>query len=109
MAGKGQLASSSSAKRCAKSSRSPKSSSPGVTKSPISKSPRSSQSTPSPSRMLRVVQPPRDPNKPTMLELKFTSSKGLKKTDPSLKPPAVTGKPAKATPIKDHGLKAALE
>lgn len=61
--------------------------------------------------MLRIVQPPRDPNKPTMLELKFASNKGLKKSNPSPspKPPAVTAKPAKAMPIKDRGLKAALE
>ncbi|KAL6693991.1 hypothetical protein J3F84DRAFT_349992 [Trichoderma pleuroticola] len=115
-AGKGQSTSPSSTNRSAKSSRSSKSSSPGVTKSPrtpTKKSPqnsRSSQSTPTPVRTRKIVQPPRDPNKPTLLEEKFGPMKWLKRADSSSssKPPAVTANPAKATPIKDRGLKAAL-
>ncbi|KAL7911776.1 hypothetical protein GGI35DRAFT_468225 [Trichoderma velutinum] len=111
-AGKGQLASPSSANRSAKSSQSPRGSSPGVTKSPRTpnnKSPQSSPSTPTPVRTLRITQSPRDSNKLTMLEMKFGFNKTLKRADSSSKPPAVTANPAKATPIKDRGLKAALE
>lgn len=66
--------------------------------------------------MRRIVQPPLDPNKPNLLEMKFGLMKGLKRTNSdsssssssSSKSPAVTDKPAKAAPIKDRGLKAAL-
>ncbi|KAL6799984.1 hypothetical protein J3E68DRAFT_424617 [Trichoderma sp. SZMC 28012] len=121
-AGKGQLASPSSSNRSATSSQSPKSSSSGVSKSPrtpTKKSPQSSQSsqsTPTPVRMRRIVQPPLDPKKPNLLEMKFGLMKGLKRSNSdsssssssSSKPSAVTANPAKAAPIKDRGLKAAL-
>ncbi|KAK0761315.1 hypothetical protein N5P37_006264 [Trichoderma harzianum] len=121
-AGKGQLASPSSSNRSATSSQSPKSSSSGVSKSPrtpTKKSPQSSQSsqsTPTPVRMRRIVQPPLDPKKPNLLEMKFGLMKGLKRSDSdsssrsrsSSKPSAVTANLAKAAPIKDRGLKAAL-
>ncbi|RFU72764.1 ulp1 protease family [Trichoderma arundinaceum] len=99
-AGKGQLETSTTAKRPVKS-----------VKYPQSKSPPSSQSTPSPiRRMRRIIQPPRDPNKPTMLELKFAPNKGLKKRPGSnSQRPVLSTKPANAMPIKDRGLRAALE
>ncbi|KAL6816290.1 hypothetical protein V8C40DRAFT_282201 [Trichoderma camerunense] len=123
-AGKGQLASPSLYNRSATFSQSPKSSSSGVSKSPrtpTKKSPQSSQSsqsTPTPVRMRRIVQPPLDPKKPNLLEMKFGLMKGLKRSNSdsssssssssSSKPSAVTANPAKAAPIKDRGLKAAL-
>lgn len=103
-AGKGQLQSPASSK-CSTSSG--KSSPRGSTSSTSVKSPKSSQSsspqsTPSPiRRMRRIVQPPRDPNKPTWLELKFAHNKGVKRSNAQ--------RPAKATPIKDRGLRASLE
>ncbi|TFB00309.1 hypothetical protein CCMA1212_007780 [Trichoderma ghanense] len=111
--GKGQIQTPATAKRPAKATPS-KSSSPKVTKttkattskavSTNGKPSHSARSTPTPAvRMVRIVPPPRDPNKPTMLEIKFASNKGLpKKTTTSQKKPA-------AAPIKDRGLRAALE
>ncbi|KAM0263560.1 hypothetical protein ACHAQJ_001179 [Trichoderma viride] len=97
-AGKGQLESpTTSSNSSFKSGKSPQSS-------------QSSQSTPSPiRRMRRIVQPPRDPNKPTMLQLKFTSNKGLKRTSGNSRRSVLSTKPANATPIKDRGLRASLE
>ncbi|KAL7783580.1 hypothetical protein V8C37DRAFT_414775 [Trichoderma ceciliae] len=98
-AGKGQLESSTAAKHFVKSG-----------KSPRSKSSQSSQSTPSPiRRMRRIVHPPRDANKPTALELKFASNKGLKRTSCNSPRPVLSAKPVNAMPVKDRGLRAALE
>lgn len=112
--GKGQIQTPATAKRPAKATPS-RSSSPKVTKvtkttasktvSPISKPPQRARSTSTPIvRMVRIQPPPRDPNKPTMLEIKFASNKGLPKKTPTPAPK----KPA-AAPIKDRGLRAALE
>ncbi|KAK1249404.1 hypothetical protein MKX07_002920 [Trichoderma sp. CBMAI-0711] len=112
--GKGQIQTPATAKRPAKATPS-RSSSPKVTKatkttspktvSPIGKPLQRARSTSTPIvRMVRIQPPPRDPNKPTMLEIKFASNKRLSKktSTPALKKPA-------AAPIKDRGLRAALE
>jgi hypothetical protein len=94
-AGKGQLPSPASSKRSTLSGKS------SVRGSASSTSP---QNTPSPiRRMRRIVQPPRDPNKPTWLELKFAQNKGVKRTRSNAQ------RPANTTPIKDRGLRASLE
>ncbi|GFP57857.1 NEDD8-specific protease 2 [Trichoderma asperellum] len=99
-AGKGELPSPASSKRSTSSS--PQSST--SPKSPKSSQSSSTQPTPSPiRRMRRIVQPPRDPNKPTWLELKFAHNKGVKRTSSKAR------RPANATPIKDRGLRASLE
>lgn len=99
-AGKGELQSPASSKRSASSS--PQSST--NPQSPKSSQSSSTQTTPSPIRRMRkIVQPPRDPNKPTWLELKFAHNKGVKRTSSKAQ------RPANATPIKDRGLRASLE
>ncbi|PTB76372.1 hypothetical protein M440DRAFT_1391883 [Trichoderma longibrachiatum ATCC 18648] len=112
--GKGQIQTPTTAKRPAKTTPS-KSSSPKVTKTtkatpsrsitPTGKPHQRARGTRTPVvRMVRIQPPPRDPNKPTMLEIKFASNKGLPK-----KAPTPTPKKPAAAPIKDRGLRAALE
>lgn len=102
-AGKGQLQSPASSKRSSPSAQSSPQSSTSPKSSKSSQS-STSQSTPSPiRRMRRIVQPPRDPNKPTWLESKFAHNKGVRRTSGNAQ------RPANATPIKDRGLRASLE